>query len=155
MVPGLASDGSRLCTECAGIPGDFFCRCCHAEGRRYSRGLCPRCFLTEQLLELLDDGSGSLRPELVPLFDALRTMPRPGSGLTWLHTPQVQQLLHGLADGTIPLTHESLSRLPNWRTAAFLRELLMHCGVLPAVDKHLLLFERWLDQRLSAVAHPD
>src|SRR5213078_136607 len=55
MVPGLAANGGRLCTECAGIPGDFICRRCNVEGRRYSRGLCPRCFLTEQLAELLDD----------------------------------------------------------------------------------------------------
>jgi hypothetical protein len=32
MVPGLATDGGRLCTECASIPGDFFCRRCHARG---------------------------------------------------------------------------------------------------------------------------
>jgi hypothetical protein len=155
MVPGLGDESRRLCTACAGIPGDFFCRRCHAEGRRYSRGLCPRCFLTEWLVELMGDGSGDLRPELVPLFDALRTMPRPSSGLAWLRSSQVQQLLRGLARGEIPLMHDSLARLTNWRTAAFLRELLMHCGMLPVVDKHLLLFERWLDQRLSAVAHPD
>jgi hypothetical protein len=77
MVPGLAASSGRLCTECAGIPGDFICRRCNVEGRRYSRGLCPRCFLTEQLAELLDDGSGSIRPGLVPLFDAGRTMPKP------------------------------------------------------------------------------
>jgi hypothetical protein len=45
--------------------------------------------------------------------------------------------------------------LPVGEAVTFLRELLMSCGVLPAVDKHLLLFERWRDERLSAVEHPD
>lgn len=165
MVPGLAADGGRLCTDCAGIPGDFRCRRCHTEGRRSQRGLCARCVLVEQLHELLDehstngadDGKGAsrIRPELVPLFDALRTMPRPASGLSWLRNPQVQQLLRGLAGGDVALTHEAFRRFPNWRTAAYLRELLMHYGGLPAIDKHLLLFEGWLDRRLATVDHAD
>src|SRR5207253_8023154 len=83
MVPGRAADGGRLCTDCAGIPGDFWCRRCHTEGRRYHRGLCARCALTEQLAEVLGDAhtndgtkdTSGIRPELVPLVEALRTMP--------------------------------------------------------------------------------
>jgi hypothetical protein len=36
------------------------------------------------------------------------------------------------------LTHEGLHAAPSWRTAAYLRDLLMTCGVLPTIDKQLL-----------------
>ncbi|MEE1931216.1 hypothetical protein V1J52_24065 [Streptomyces sp. TRM 70351] len=52
----------------------------------------------------------------------------------------------------MPLTHEAIQALPNWRTAAYLRDLLMDSGVLPHIDRRLLLFERWLAQQLAATA---
>jgi hypothetical protein len=39
--------------------------------------------------------------------------------------------------------------------ATHLRELLMACGLLPAVDKQILLFERWLHEHLTGLADPD
>ena len=64
-------------------------------------------------------------------------------------------LLQDLATGRLALTHEAFQKLPNWRTAAYLRDILMQCGVLPAVDRQLLLFERWLTGHLAAVAGPE
>lgn len=49
----------------------------------------------------------------------------------------------------MPLTHDAIQGLPNWRTAAYLRDLLMDSGVLPHLDRRLLLFERWLAQRIA------
>jgi hypothetical protein len=70
----------------------------------------------------------------------------------WIREPWVQDLLADLAAGRIPLTHEALHALPNWRTVAYLRDLLMACGVLTAVDKQPLHFETWLTHRLAELA---
>jgi hypothetical protein len=64
-------------------------------------------------------------------------------------------MLRGLAIGEVPPRTRRWANCRNWRTVAFLRELLMSCGALPAVDKHLLIFERWLDERLSHAEHHD
>jgi hypothetical protein len=80
---------------------------------------------------------------------------RPTSTLTWFANPQVPVLLTGLARGTVPITHEAMNQLPNWRTASFMHELLMHHGVLSRIDKQLMLFERWLTARLATIPDPD
>jgi hypothetical protein len=122
---------------------------------RYRRGICGRCVLAERLHELLDDGTGRIRPELLPLFDTLRQMKRPWGGLTWTNQPHVQRNLQALARGQVPLTHEGLSQLTPWRAVAYLRDLLMQCGVLLPVDRHLLLFQRWLAEKLPTVSDPE
>lgn len=43
-----------------------------------------------------------------------------------------------------PLTHETLNAMSPWRSVAYLRDLLMLHSVLPHLDRHLILFERWL-----------
>jgi hypothetical protein len=106
---------------------------------------------TDRLTELLDDGTGQIHPGLRPLFEALIAMDNPLTGLTWLYKPYAPRFLRGLASGEIALTHEAFHQLEPWRAAAHLRELLMNCGLLPAVDKQLLLFERWLGTFLPSV----
>jgi hypothetical protein len=155
LTPGLALDGGRLCTDCAGGLGDFFCEQCGQEARRYRRGICGRCVLTERLHELLDDGTGSVRAELLPLFDALRQMKRPWGGLTWTGHPHVQYNLRALARGEVPLTHDGLSQLTPWRSVAYLRDLLIETGILPPADRQLLLFQRWLAEKLTAIGDTD
>ena len=97
----------------------------------------------------LDDGTGRIAPALAPLFELVVGMDKPRSGLHWLDNPQVPQLLSALAGGQIPLSHEALHDLPNWRTVAYLRDLLTSCGVLPLVDKQLPHFQTWLHHRLA------
>lgn len=155
LTPGIADDGGKLCTDCAGGLGDFTCERCGQEARRYRRGVCGRCVLAERLHELLDDGSGSIRPELLSLFDMLRQMSRPWGGITWAKLPHVQRNLLALARGHVPLTHEGLSQLMPWRSVAYLRDLLVQCGVLPPADRHLLLFQRWRAEKLSTVSDPE
>ncbi|UGY92766.1 hypothetical protein [Streptomyces gobiensis] len=151
LTPGLTPDGGKLCTDCAGGLGDFICERCGQEARRYRRGICGRCVLTERLHELLDDGTGSVRVELLPLFDALRQMKRPWGGMTWTGHPHVQRNLRALARSEVPLTHDGLSQLTPWRSVAYLRDLLMETGILPPADRQLLLFQRWLAEKLPAV----
>ena len=82
------------------------------------------------------------------------------SGLTWLYlrkgrTASVGDLLRRLGRGEIELTHEAFHTLQPWRAAGHLRELLMACGVLPAVDKQICSFERWLVGHLADIADRD
>jgi hypothetical protein len=92
----------------------------------------------------LDDGSGRVAPVLMPLFKLVCGMDKPRTGLNWLDNPQVPELLASLASGQVALSHEALHALPNWRTVAYLRDLLMSVGALPVVDKQLLHFQTWL-----------
>jgi hypothetical protein len=89
---------------------------------------------------------------LTPLLAALAAMDKPSAGLIWLRNPKVGQLLGDLATGRIPLTHEGLHAAPSWRTAAYLRDLLMTCGVLPTIDKQLVGYEALLHRRLAELA---
>ncbi|TDE28980.1 hypothetical protein E1289_20985 [Actinomadura sp. 6K520] len=83
-------------------------------------------------------------------------MPNPVRGLVWIrNNPRVPEYLRGLADGTIPLTHEGLHELESWRTAAHLRDLLMDAGALPRIDRQIMLFERWYRQRLTQIDDPE
>ncbi|MEE1743374.1 hypothetical protein PUR34_03615 [Streptomyces sp. JV185] len=151
LIPGLAPDGGKLCTDCAGGLGDFTCEQCGREARRYRRGVCGQCVLTERLRELLDDGTGSVHAELLPLLDALRQIRRPWGALTWTSKPHVQCNLRALARGEVPLTHDGLSQLTPWRSVAYLRDLLMQSGILPPADRQLLLFQGWLGEKLPAI----
>ena len=153
LLPGRDSAGAAICRDCAGITRDFVCDRCHFEGRLLAR-LCERCALTDRLTVLLDDGTGHVHPPLTPLFDQLRNTQRPDSGLRWLSKPGPRALLQDLATGRLALTHDAFQQVPNWRTAAYLRDLLMQCGALPTLDRQVLLFERWLAERLAAVADP-
>ncbi|GAA3596625.1 hypothetical protein [Streptomyces osmaniensis] len=155
LLPGKAPNGAAVCRDCAGITRSFSCDRCRFEGLLLGRRLCERCTLADQLAVLLDDGTGHIHPRLVPLHDLLVNMERPKSRLIWLRNPQVPALLRDLASGHVPLTHEALQDLPNWRTAAYLRDLLMDSGVLPRIDRRLLLFERWLAERLASTEEPE
>ncbi|MBT2478114.1 site-specific integrase [Streptomyces sp. ISL-94] len=149
LLPGRDAAGTAICRDCAGISRDFFCDCCGFEGLLLGGRLCERCTLSDQLTALLDDGTGRIHSQLIPLHQFLVRLDRPKSRLTWLRNPQVPALLRDLATGTVPLTHDAIQALPNWRTAAYLRDLLMDSGVLPSLDRRLLLFERWLAQRIA------
>lgn len=145
--------GSTMGRRSAGIAPiftrNFFCSRCGFEGHLLGGRLCERCTLTDKMTVALDDSTGRVHPELAPLLELVRGMDKPRSGLNWLRNPQVPQLLASLATGQIALTHDALHELPNWRTVAYLRDLLMSCGVLPVVDKQLLHFQTWLHHRLA------
>ena len=48
-----------------------------------------------------------------------------------------------------------LNSLSPWRSVAYLRDLLMLHGVLPPVDRHLMLFQRWLGDTLAGIDRPE
>ncbi len=151
LVPGLSTAGHRLCTDCGGGLGDYICTRCGREGWRQEIGVCGRCILTEQLWALLEDGSGVIRPELIPFFDSVCAMSRPRSGILWLTKPHVPPNLQALAKGQVPLTHAGLDTLSPVKSVTYLRDLLVACGTLPPVDRFLYLFEQWLPGWLAAI----
>src|SRR5437899_1862356 len=93
-----ASPAHRLASGTPGGLGDFTCETCGREGIRYRRGACGNCVLAEMLAVLLDDGTGRIRPELVPFADAFCQMRRPRGGITWIRRPHVREMLRTLAD---------------------------------------------------------
>jgi hypothetical protein len=154
LLPGRDSHGAAICRDCARITRDFFCSRCGFEGQLYSGRLCTRCSLTDLVHAVFDDGTGAITPALRILADRLIASPNPKSTWTWLRRPHVRGLISDLARGTTPLTHEALHQLPNWRTVAHLRDLLMASGALPVIDKQLLHHETWLTHRLAEL-HDD
>jgi hypothetical protein len=157
-LPGRRpGDGAAICTDCAGFSRSFACSRCGFEGKLHGGRLCTRCAFADRITEVLDDGSGRIRPELVPLAGSLLAMDNPLSGLTWLYRRRdragsASDLLRRLARGEAELTHEGLRALQPWRAAAHLRDLLMACGVLPAIDRQVCGFERWLAVHLEGIA---
>ncbi|MDT8913499.1 helix-turn-helix domain-containing protein [Amycolatopsis sp. PS_44_ISF1] len=161
ILPGLRpADAVAICTGCAGFRPSYACSRCDQESQLRAGRLCTRCTLSDRVAELLDDGTGRIRPELVPLHRMLVAMKNTRTGLSWLdgRLPNVgaaTRLLRGLGKGDIELTHEAFHRLQPWRAAGHLRELLMSYGVLPPVDKQICSFERWLGEYLAGISVPD
>lgn len=155
VLPGLAIDADRqpICLSCAGIPADFTCRRCGAEGDFYRRGACARCALREDLTALMIDAAHDPQA-MAAIVETLCRVERPASILTWKRSPRVQELLIGLASGEIPLTHQGLDEAGTDKAANHLRSLLEHAGILAARDEPLAQFERWLPGKLEAVTEP-
>ena len=150
MLPGRSGAGTPICAPCAGITRHFDCLRCGAqahEGRR-----CARCLTGDRAAQLLGETATGT---LAPLARALHDSANPPATLQWLRTPRIAALLTDLAAGRLPLTHEAFAARPDWRSAIYLRDLLMDCGLLPAADRELLHYDSWLHRRLDELAgHP-
>jgi hypothetical protein len=155
LLPGIGPDGQRWCTDCAGGLGDFTCTSCGGEGWHHYKGICGRCVLADRLRVALDDGSGRVRSELMPFFDRIVSMSRPRVGILWLTKPHVPPILGAIGRGEVPLTHDGLSTLSPLKSVVHVRDLLIASGVLPPIDRHLLLFEQWLTPWLEEIEHPE
>jgi hypothetical protein len=119
------------------------------------RATCQRSRLARRLEKVLDDGTGTINPALQPLARLLFDAPNPESTRCWLNKPVPVSLLRELATGAIAVTHDALSTHPHHVAAAYLRSLLISCGIIEPVDKHLVDFEAWLHRRLRGLSeHP-
>jgi len=151
LLPGIGPTGQRWYTDCAGGIGKFTCTRCGREGWNHYKGVCGRCVLTDRLRRALDDGTGNVRPELMPFFEQMVSMSRPRVGILWLSKPHVPPILHAIARGHVPLTHEGLSTLSPLKSVVYVRDLLIAANVLPHADRQLLLFEDWLAGWLTQI----
>jgi len=149
LLPGPPNaDGLPICSTCAAIPYDFHCERCDVEAGHHRGSLCARCALRDDLHGLL--GGEPSAPALVGLVDALCASDRPESIIVWKRSSKVQELLRGLGDGTIPVSHAGLDSVPG-KHADHLRALLQHHDLLPQRDPYLPRFERWIDDKLDGL----
>lgn len=118
------------------------------------RPTCPPCRAALRVEQVLDDGTGTMNLAFAPLAAALAAK-RPETVLIWLTKPYIRELLTALATGRLPLTHDGLAQYDRPLAARYLRHELMACGILPAIDRHLLDAEQWLNRRLAElIDHP-
>lgn len=155
LLPGRMDNGDQpVCRDCARIRQSFHCASCTEERRLYRGDVCARCCLRNDLTSAFvrhDSPAGFSQ-----LIAALCTADRAESIITWKRSEKVQQLLRALSDGTIPLTHEGLDQFdPRGRHVEHLRAILQHHDVLPARDKYVAFFEKWIDGKLAPVADPE
>ncbi len=148
LLPGRTTDGTDICRDCAGITTNMTCDSCGSETERFRTGHCIRCVLRTDL-------AGLLHPHTPPdlslkrLIGVLAAADRPESVYTWMRGANTKELLTRLGARTIALTHESFDALPASRSVEYLRELLVHHGMLPDRDRQLAAFEQWLATRIQ------
>ena len=100
-LPGLDDKRSPTCRACSGISLPLDCLRCGAEGQLYRAATCIRCALADDVDLLLGGPQGIIPSPLRPLADAIKTMASERSGITWLQSPKVKDLLRGLGRGEI------------------------------------------------------
>ena len=64
-------------------------------------------------------------------------------------------MLSGLADGSIPLTHQALDELPQRPALTHLRQTLVAVGALPWRDEEIARLEAFLHGLLDAQPDPE
>jgi len=143
------ADGRPICGPCAGAPLDFACRRCGQHGRLYAEGTCTRCVMIARLQDLLAGPDGAISRQLAPVLAAFSDVEHPISILGWLRRSDSAQLLAHLASEERPITHGLLDELPPGRCLDYVRQILVHTGVLPERLEHLERITPWLDQLLA------
>lgn len=151
LLPGRNSNGSNICRDCAGITTNMTCEGCGTETERFRTGHCMRCVLRADLDQLLHPNTPpDLR--LKRLIGVLAEAERPESIYTWMRGAKAKALLTGLGTRDIALSHEAFDALPGSRSVEYLRELLIHHGMLPDRHRQLAAFEQWLAVRVQDLA---
>lgn len=145
-----------LCARCAATDSAVWktCPSCGESGRLIVR-VCGRCRLRQRLDELLVGADGQVRPGLQALYQALASVDRPATALSWLSGSTVTSVLAELASETRPLSHEALDELPPSKTLTHLRSVLVATEALPARDEHLTQLEAWAVRAVAARGDPD
>jgi hypothetical protein len=117
--------------------------------------LCGRCYLTDRIAHVLDDGSGRICPVLQPAAELLANTVDAEATLQWLARRTAPTLLREPAICQLELSHAALDARGHPRATNQVRGLLLAAGVLPTIDQVLLDYQRWLDRRLHAhTGHP-
>ena len=112
------------------------------------RSLC-RCVLEDRLTGLFGP-AGGVTGQLRPVYDAFIADPHPRSLILWLSRSPNAQLLADLAARGDQFTHELLDALPPSRHELYVRQMLVHTGVLPERDEDVERIPAWLEQRLRS-----
>ncbi len=148
VLPGRV-DSRPACRRCSGVRLNVDCRACGLEAELHSGQRCWRCVLVVTVDRLLTKpDTGVMAPQLVPVAAALKAMPRPNSGLTWINQPHVTDFLAALAAKS-SISHQDFDALPPGRTHDYVRRLLVEHGALPGRDERLVRFGAWSEQALQ------
>ncbi|WP_439678454.1 XRE family transcriptional regulator [Embleya sp. MST-111070] len=142
-------DEGQICGPCAGLPDIYICPTCGKGGRLYADGRCPRCLLPTRLTEHLRGPDGHVSAQLQPLRDALAAADDARGVLCWLRRSPNARLLGELAATGRPLSHDLLDELPPSRYEHYVRQTLVHTGVLPERHEELDRIPAWLDRLLA------
>ena len=143
-----------LCAGCAPPPPWAGCPVC-SDPDHPSPGQCARCLVNARLTELMGPGDGSLPPGLQALRREIAGAEHIITATRWLSKPSVAPVLSGLADGTIPLTHQALDELPRRPALDHLRQTLVAVGALPFRDEEMIRLEAYLHGLLDAQDDPE
>ncbi len=148
-------DGAEVCGPCVGFAADYTCKQCGRAGNPHSRGRCAHCVLAERVNALLTGPDGTVVPQLEPLAAALADAPSPFCAIQWIKDSPNTKLLARLAAEGRELTHELLDGLPPDRHQRYIRQLLLHTGILDERNEDIERIPGWLEHELAnkPVAH--
>ena len=99
--------------------------------------------------------AGTLPPGLQALRREIAGAEHAVTAMRWAANPSIAPVLSGLADGTIPLTHQALDGLPQRPALAHLRQTLVATGALPWRDEEMTRLEAFLHGLLDYQADPE
>lgn len=150
VLTGLHNSGQRICGPCAGWSVDYQCRRCGEPGIR-SRGLCSRCITRQRLQAAFAGPDGEVVEQLRPLVDALASARDPRSVAVWLGRSAAATMLSDLATRGEPITHETLDAVSPSPHADYIREILVHTGILELRNEYLDRLVLWLDHYLADI----
>lgn len=142
------NDGAGICGPCVGHDVDFTCRQCSRSGNPYGHGRCAFCVLGDRLDALLARPDGSVPTQLQPLVDAIGKVDAPFSAIRWINASPNARLLAQLAANDQPISHQLLDELPPSRNQRYIRQVLVHTGVLPDRHEDLERLPAWLEYEL-------
>ena len=151
VIAFLDAEGQQRCATCAGVPAKYACKSCGSEEQMYGR-CCGPCTLRERVTALLTDSTGTIHPQLQPVFEALVNVERAQTTLWWLHHSKGgPDLLRQMAQGEVAITHEAFADLPASRPVNYIRDLLVAVGSLPAYDAQLERMVPWLENIVAGL----
>ncbi|MFB7798874.1 Fis family transcriptional regulator [Isoptericola sp. NPDC056134] len=154
VLPGRI-DGRPACRTCSGVRVNIDCRRCGAETELYRNQMCQRCVLADLVdAAFADPQTGKVSAQLRPVTDAIKSMERANSGLTWIRQKHVHTMLREIA-ATSPVTHTSMDRLDRGRTRDYIRGLLVEHGVLEPRDELIARFTEWADDAEDRLTDAD
>ena len=143
------SIASPLCAGCTPPPPWADCPACSDPGHP-APGQCARCLISARLDELMGPDGGSLPPGLQVLRREIATAEHGITAMRWISKPSIAPVLSGLADGSIPLTHQALDQLSQRPALGYLRQTLVATGALPWRDEEMTRLEAFLNGLLDS-----
>lgn len=137
------------CAACTGNEPVYACPRCGREDNPYGR-LCATCTLHDRATDLLTGPSGSIHPQLQPVFDAWMASKRPDSTVQWLNKPSSSpEILRAMAHGDLPISHTAFEELPCTRSINYIRDLLTATGVIAPYQPLIARTTHWLNEILD------